>query len=209
MIKNIVFDIGNVLAAFRWRDYITEILSASEDEWMPGGRAWRLAAATTKNPLWREVDRGAMTVDEIITAMIATDPEIEDDIRLFFADRRRLVMEYDYSAGWIESLKSRGYRVYLLSNYSEDHFKYISKHFRFFGLEDGRVISFEEKVLKPGARIYEILLERYGLKAEECVFLDDTPENIDGAKAVGMQGIVFKNYSQSSAELDELLGRDR
>ena len=74
MIKNIVFDIGNVLAAFRWRDYIKELGFADEAEWQPGGKAWRLAAATTKNALWREVDRGVMPLDDIITAMIATDP---------------------------------------------------------------------------------------------------------------------------------------
>jgi putative hydrolase of the HAD superfamily len=209
MIKNIVFDIGNVLAAFRWRDYIKELGFTDEAEWQPGGKAWRLAAATTKNALWREVDRGVMPLDDIITAMIATDPEMEDAIRLFFADRRRLVMEYDYSAGWISELKSRGYKVYLLSNYSEDHYEYISTHFKFFGLEDGRVISWQEKVLKPDARIYNILLDRYGLKADECVFLDDTSENIDGAAAVGMQGIVFKDYAQGRAELEALLGQKR
>ena len=209
MIKNIVFDIGNVLAAFRWRDYIKELGFTDEAECQPGGKAWRLAAATTKNALWREVDRGVMPLDDIITAMIATDPEMEDAIRLFFADRRRLVMEYDYSAGWISELKSRGYKVYLLSNYSEDHYKYISTHFKFFGLEDGRVISWQEKVLKPDARIYNILLDRYGLKAEECVFLDDTSENIDGAVAVGMKGIVFKDYAQGRAELEALLGQKR
>ncbi len=205
MIKNIVFDIGNVLAAFRWREYIKELGFAEPEDWQPSGRAWRLAAATTKNALWREVDRGVMSLDEIITAMIATDPEIEDMIRLFFADRRRLVMEYDYSKSWLEELKSRGYKIYLLSNYSGDHFKYISTHFNFFGLEDGRVISFEEKVLKPDARIYNILLERYGLKADECVFLDDTAENIDGARNVGMKGIVFENYDQGKAELEKIL----
>ncbi|MBQ3911590.1 MAG: HAD family phosphatase [Lachnospiraceae bacterium] len=209
MIKNIVFDIGNVLAAFRWRDYIKELGFSDEAEWQPGGKAWRLAEATTKNALWREVDRGVMPLDDIITAMIATDPEMEDAIRLFFADRRRLVMEYDYSAGWLSELKSRGYKVYLLSNYSEDHYEYISTHFKFFGLEDGRVISWQEKVLKPDARIYNILLGRYGLKPEECVFLDDTSENIDGAVAVGMQGIVFKDYAQGRAELEALLGQKR
>ena len=205
MIRNIVFDIGNVLAAFRWRDYIKELGFADEAEWQPGGRAWRLAAATTRNPLWREVDCGAMPLDDIITAMIATDPEMEDAIRLFFADRRRLVMEYDYSAGWMRELKDRGYRIYLLSNYSEDHFEYISTHFKFFGLEDGQVISYREKVLKPDPCIYRILLERYSLKADECVFLDDTAENIEGAKAVGMKGIVFHDYQQGKAELEALL----
>jgi putative hydrolase of the HAD superfamily len=208
MIKNIVFDIGNVLAAFRWKDYISELGFEGADDWQPGGRAARLAAVTTQHPLWREVDRGAMSLDDIITGMIAADPGIEDLVRLFFADRRRLVMEYDYSAGWLTELKNRGYKVYLLSNYSEDHFRYISKNFRFFGLENGRVISFEEKVLKPDACIYNILLDRYGLRAEECVFLDDTPANIDGAKAVGMKGIVFENYAQGRAELERLLAAD-
>ena len=201
MIKNIVFDIGNVLAAFCWRQYIEEL-------GITGSTAERLAAATTQNPLWREVDRGVMSVDDIITAMIATDPEIEDVIRLFFRDRRRLVLEYDYSAGWLRELKSCGYRIYLLSNYSEDHFAYIRNHFKFFGLEDGMVISYQEKCLKPEARIYNILLDRYGLAAEECVFLDDTPENIEGARAVGMKGIVFTGYAEGRRMLEELLSEE-
>ena len=71
------------------------------------------------------------------------------------------------------------------------------------------MISWQEKVLKPDARIYNILLDRYGLEASECVFLDDTPENIDGAAAVGMKGIVFKDYAQGRAELEALLGQKR
>lgn len=209
MIRNIVFDIGNVLAAFRWKDYIKELGFKDEPGVRPREKERRLAAATTKNALWREIDRGVMPLDDIITAMIATDPGMEDEIRLFFADRRRLVMEYDYSAGWLAELKDRGYKIYLLSNYSQDHYEYISTHFKFFGLEDGRVISWQEKVLKPEARIYDILLDRYGLQPEECVFLDDTPENIDGAAAVGMKGIVFKDYAQGRAELEALLGQKR
>lgn len=199
MIKNIVFDIGNVLAAFCWKQYISElgIDPALED---------RLAAATTCNRLWREIDHGVIPLDDIVTAMIATDPEIEEQIRLFFKDRRRLVMEYDYSAGWLKELKSRGYRIYLLSNYSEDHFQYISRTFNFFGLEDGRVISYQEKCLKPERRIYEILFERYGLVPEESVFLDDSPENIAGAIAAGMHGIVFEDYDTGRQALEKLLG---
>jgi len=200
MIRNIIFDIGNVLAAFRWREYIEEL-------GFTGETAERLAKATVKHPLWREVDRGAMSLDEIITGMTAFDPGIAKEIETFFADRRRLVMEYDYSADWLRSLKNRGYGIYLLSNYSPDHFDYISTHFRFFGLEDGSVISCREKLLKPDARIYELLLSRYSLKAGECVFLDDTPENITGAEAVGIKGIVFKDYAQGSAELERLLAR--
>lgn len=198
MIKNIIFDIGNVLAAFRWKEYIEELGYSGED-------AERLARATTMNPLWREIDHGVMPLDDVINAMIATDPGFEGPIRHFFEDRRRLVMEYDYSAGWLEELKKRGFKIYLLSNYSQDHFEYISTHFRFFGYEDGMVISFREKLLKPEPAIYETLFSRYGLNPEECVFLDDTPQNIEGAAAVGMKGIVFGNYAQGRDELERLI----
>ena len=198
MIKNIVFDIGNVLAAFRWKEYIAEL-------GFEGEMADRIANATTMNKLWREVDRGVMSVNDIIEAGIAFDPEIEPQIRLFFADRRRLVMEYDYARGWIEELKNRGYKIYLLSNYSQDHFQYVSRHFSFFGLEDGKIISYTLKLLKPDHHIYEALYEKYGLVPGECVFLDDSEENVAGAVATGMKGIVFKDYAQGRAELEKLL----
>ena len=198
MIRNIVFDIGNVLAAFRWKEYIAEL-------GFEGEMADRLAAATTLNKMWLEVDRGAMSVNDIIEGCIASDPEIEPQIRLFFKDRRRLVMEYDYSRGWIEELKARGYRIYLLSNYSPDHFQYISRHFSFFGLEDGQMISCTVKLLKPDRRIYEALFDKYGLIPDECVFLDDSEKNVEGAVNAGMKGIVFENYEQARAELEGLL----
>lgn len=198
MIKNIIFDIGNVLAAFRWKEFIEEL-------GFTGGKAKALAEATTLSPLWKETDRGVMPLNDVIESMIAAHPELEEEIRLFFRDRRRLVMEYDYSVGWIKSLKERGYRIYLLSNYSEDHFKYISHTFGFFGLEDGRVISYQEKLLKPDLQIYKILLDRYSLKPEECVFLDDSADNAAGAEKAGIKGIVFKDYEQGSRMLEELL----
>lgn len=203
MIRNIVFDIGNVLAAFRWKDYIRENLGYD------GETAQRLGRATTQHPMWREYDRGGICLNDIIETMIKSDPEIEPQIRHFFADRRELVREYDYSEGWIRELKSRGYKIFILSNYSEDHFRFIYRNFKFFGQEDGKVISYEEKLLKPDRAIYEVLLDRYGLVPSETVFLDDTPANIDGAVAVGMRGIVFENYEQGRNELEKLLAESK
>ncbi len=198
MIKNVVFDIGNVLAEFRWKNFIADL-------GYEGETAERLAKATTQSPLWSEVDKGAMTLDDIITGMIASDPGIEKEIRHFFRDRRELVTEYEYSRNWILGLKNRGYKIYLLSNFSGDHFDYINEAFSFFGLEDGMVISYREKVLKPEARIYNILFERYKLNPKECVFLDDTPANIKGSEAVGMKGIVFTGFEEGSRMLEDIL----
>ena len=72
-------------------------------------------------------------------------------------------------------------------------------------LLDGYVVSGEEKLLKPDARLYRVLLDRYGLKAEECVFIDDNPANTAGAEAVGIKGIVFQGVEQLRKQLDTLL----
>ena len=74
----------------------------------------------------------------------------------------------------------------------------------FLELMDGGILSYKDKVTKPAPEIYELLLSRYGLNAEECVFLDDTEKNIIGARAVGIQGILFQDRIQAVAELQKL-----
>ena len=77
--------------------------------------------------------------------------------------------------------------------------------FPFLDMVDGKVISGYVKMIKPEPDIYEYLVENYGLKASECVFLDDRAENVEGAKEVGMFGIQVHNYEQAKGELQDLL----
>lgn len=70
---------------------------------------------------------------------------------------------------------------------------------------DGAIFSYEHKLMKPDERIYKLLLEKYNLKSDECVFIDDRVENIDSGKRLGIHGIVFENYEQASKELEQLL----
>ena len=72
-------------------------------------------------------------------------------------------------------------------------------------LFDGIVVSGEEKTLKPGPEIYRILLDRYGLKADECVFLDDSRKNIETAVALGIKGVLYDNALRVKEELSALL----
>lgn len=74
----------------------------------------------------------------------------------------------------------------------------------FIPYTDGGILSYEDKVIKPWREIYELLLSRYGLKAEECVFLDDTEKNVDAAVEAGFAGIVFKTKEQAQKELAAL-----
>lgn len=188
---------GNVLAAFRWKDYIRELGIVSD-------KAERLAKATVLGPMWSEYDRGEMSEKAVMEACIALDPEIENEIREFFRDTRPMIKEYDYSKKLLASVKEKGYNVFILSNFSKSLFEYELRTCSFFGIEDGMVISYREKLIKPDRRIYEVLLERYGLKAEESVFLDDSKENIETARKLGMKGIVFVSLEQSLRELEEI-----
>ena len=148
-----------------------------------------------------------MSDEEIITKCIERAPEYEKEIRLLFDTTAGLVEEYPYSYEWIRSLREQGYKVYLLSNYGKTSFEAARDNQRlsFLPLVDGAVISYEVQIVKPEPGIYEALLTKYGLKAEECLFLDDRADNIEAAKQLGFHGIVVESYSQAVTELDKIL----
>lgn len=198
MIKNIIFDIGQVLAQFRWREYIQSFGFRNEVN-------ERLANATVLSPYWNEVDRGAKTVKEIIDLCISVDPEIKDEILKFFEEPKNLVVEYDYSKEWVLELKNQGYHIYILSNYGELNFSYVKDVFSFLPYVDGAVISYQEKCIKPEKKIYETLLNRYYLQADECVFIDDLEANVSAARELGIHGIQFKNLTQVKEELGVII----
>ena len=88
-------------------------------------------------------------------------------------------------------LRSSGYRLYGLSNWSSKVYETMRNYSHLFGLLHDRVLSCEEHLLKPEAAIYRCALNRWNLAAEECVFVDDKQANIDGCEAVGIKGIRF------------------
>lgn len=198
MIKNIVFDLGNVLVDFCWREHIAGLGYTGEV-------ARRLGEAMMLSPVWNEIDRGVWTEEEILQGFIKNDPELETEIRHTFSDISTVVKEREYARSWVISLKEAGYQVYYLSNYGEKTKRETEKELQFLKAMDGGVMSYEIQVNKPDAKIYQELFARYGLKPEECVFLDDLPANIAAAKELGMYGIVVKDQEQADAELQELL----
>lgn len=95
--------------------------------------------------------------------------------------------------------------MYLLSNYPVGLFEIHSPHFTFLPYTDGRVVSGYVKCVKPDERIYRCLLEKYSLRPQECVFLDDLAENVEGAKKLGIHGICFLGYEDANAKLERML----
>lgn len=197
MIKTIIFDIGNVLAGFDWRSFYA-------GQGFDARMVERLGRATVNSEDWKEYDRGCVSDEGMIELFVENDPEIEPQIRKALADFHDLVTRYDYSIDWICELKKKGYQVLVLSNFSDKALRECWYALDFLPYVDGGILSFRDKLIKPMPEIYHLLLDRYHLKAEECVFLDDTQANVDGARRVGIHSFRFENLQQAKEELKRL-----
>lgn len=197
MITTIIFDIGNVLADFNWEKHFRSFGFAEEIY-------ERLGKATVKSQLWNEYDRGVMGEEEILQGFIDNDPGIEAQIREAVRDIGAMVSRNDYAIPWIQELQAKGYRCLYLSNFSERGHKECAAALDFIPYMDGGILSYQEKIIKPMPEIYQLLIDRYGLTPEECVFMDDTPCNLEAAQKFGIHTIHFKNKAQAVEELRRL-----
>ncbi len=202
MIKNIVFDIGNVLVGFDWEQFISRFNWDSET-------AQKIAAATVLTPTWNEIDRGVMTEDEILEAFIKNDPSVESQLKIFYEDFSGMLNRYPYTKGWIIDLQRRGYKVYCLSNMSYKAVRECDDALDFLPMLDGYILSCNEKVTKPEKEIYRLLFERYDLNPGECLFFDDLKANIDAAKENGMNAEIFTDVKTAEAVIEEYAQKDK
>ena len=198
MIRNIVFDIGNVLVAFRWHEFLQEAGLTDEE-------IDRVAAATVYTKEWNEMDRGVLSEEEVFDAFVSNDPEIGDMIRRVFSNIDGMLKQFDYTKGWIEDLKKRGFKVYCLSNMSYKAVDECAEALNFIPMLDGAILSCDVKLCKPEEEIYKLLFSEFGLVPGECLFIDDLEKNINAAIACGMKGHVFKDKATADAAIDEIV----
>lgn len=197
MIRNIVFDVGNVLVEYSW-ERMLEALHIT-------GEAYdAVAKATALSPMWNELDRSLLSDEEILQGFINNAPEYERKIRLVWDNIPESIHCYDYSVEWVRKFRKKGYKTYILSNYSKRGYEVTKQELPFVADMDGVLFSYEVKLVKPEPEIYQTLLEKFQLKPEECVFLDDNEKNIIAAREAGIHAIHFKNKEQAEEELAKL-----
>lgn len=198
MIKNIIFDVGNVLVTYDPDSYLK---SLGFDE----KTVEAVNNAVFRNSLWNESDRGIIPTEELVAGFVANNPAFEAEIRKAYNLAEGTIQSRDYAVGWVKELKERGYRLYILSNYAEGIFEKTRCKMEFLPFMDGAVFSFQCKLIKPEPEIYKYLCDTYDLIPSECVFLDDRPDNVEAARAFGLHALQFSGYDQGSGKLDELL----
>lgn len=195
--ENIVFDVGGVLLSYRWFDAITEAGCTPEE-------ARELGPKLFEDPCWRELDLGIRPYFEVVNEFAAKYPEYTSVITEFLTEVKR--MPIGRPAVWeeVHRLKEKGYKLYILSNYSEYMIKNHTENLPFVQDMDGGIVSYMVHVNKPDKGIYEALFKKYDLNPSECLFFDDREENIEGAKKCGMDGIVVTSEEFLVEELKKL-----
>lgn len=184
MIKNILFDMGNVLLHFD-RKVFLDRLDISEEEKLLLLREVFLSVE------WVQMDRGILWEETAEPLMCQRLPaHLHKAVHSLVSEWDEPMLPVEGMAELVQELKENGYGIYLLSNASLRQHDYWPKvpGWQFF---DGKIISADEKVMKPHPDFYRIALERFGLKPEECFFIDDVPANIEGALYCGISGTVF------------------
>ncbi len=200
MIKNVILDVGDVLVEWDWVGFL-EYLGYGEDDVFDD-----VARYTVLSHRWSDLDRGIKGDDVVIREMCDIAPMYENEILHVMEHIGEAVIQFKYAKKWIKEIKSTGRKVYILSNYSHHLFEQTAEEeLDFLDLVDGAVFSFNEHCIKPEKEIYDILLERYDLNAEECVFIDDREENIAAADQLGFNTILFTEYDEVHDKLAEML----
>ena len=163
-----------------------------------------IAKASIMHPLWAEYDRGTWTDEQVLAAFVKDAPELEKELHQAFENIAGMVTPRAYAIPWLQELKAKGYHVYYLSNFSHKAETECAEALNFLPEMEGGILSYKDQLIKPEPEIYQLLLKRYGLKADESVFLDDTLVNVKAAEEQGIQGIHFLTKEQAEEELRKL-----
>ena len=185
MIKNILFDMGNVLIHFDRRVFLDRLDISEEDKQL-------LLREVFLSVEWVQMDRGTLREETAEPLMCKRLPKhLHNVVHQLVSCWDEPMLPIAGMAELVEELKKKGYGIYLLSNASIRQHEYWPRipASQFF---DGTIISADEHVMKPHPDYYLRALERFSLTAEECFFIDDVPANIEGALFCGIPGAVFR-----------------
>ncbi len=198
MIKNIVFDLGNVLISFRPSEYF-------DKKGYPENIKSKILNDIFASKEWRMLDSGEINTSEAIDSIALKSSLNKEEIAHIFNLRTDLIFPIDQNVLLLPELKKQGFRLYYLSNFPIDIFEEVKTGYYFFRYFDGGLISAEAKSSKPDRRIYEILLERYKIIPDETLYIDDVEINVKTAESLGMKGLVTFGAIGISGEVKDAL----
>nr|WP_321458801.1 HAD family phosphatase [uncultured Vibrio sp.] len=196
-IKNVVFDIGNVVV--RWAPLEIIRLTFGNVE-SPEEKVKSIFQSDT----WFDLNKGIISEREakLQYQRLLGFSELDCE-RLFYYVKQTQILIYG-SVELIKRVKAAGYRVFALTDNVHEIVSYLKANYTFWHLFEGATVSAEVGLLKPQPEIYQLLLTQHSLEATQTVFIDDMPYNVEGAETVGIAAIQFENAVQCEADLKSL-----
>lgn len=193
MIKNVIFDLGDVLINNNPLRYIKTLGYSDE-------KTNALYQALSTDSVWHDKDIGiyASYID-CIPIFQKHHPELTKEIAEFFQDSwmEKVYTPIEENMVLYNRAKELEYDIYFLTNYSVDGFAYLEENYDFIRNVKGKVVSSHVHCCKPERKIYELLLNKYQLNASECIFFDDNINNILAAKEVGIVAVLFTDVQDA------------
>ncbi len=196
-IKTVVFDLGGVLIDWNPRHLYRNIFdSEAETEWF-------LENITTSE--WNRKQDAGRSFETAVSVLQSKYPAYSKQIMAYYHRWPEMIGgEIRDSVSVLRQVKSAGYPLYALTNWSAQTFPLVNGEYEFFDHFDGIVVSGHEGVAKPDPEIYQVLIDRYEIDPTTTLFIDDSEPNIISAKKIGFQTIHFENSQQMNKELTRL-----
>ena len=192
MFKNYIFDFGNVLIKFDPYYMVSAFVTDEEDKKL-------LVPVIFDRLYWNGLDDGSLSHEEVKNAFLKRLPQrLHKTACDIYDSWIKNIPEIEGMSELLDQIKQKGARLYLLSNisnYFAENYQSVPEIVGIFSKFDGLVFSAPIKLTKPSREIFEHLLAKFNLKAEECFFVDDSDINIAGAKAAGIDGYLFDGDS--------------
>lgn len=191
MVKNIILDVGGILFDdSKWN--IEKILNKNCDN------IYKIAYGQG----FKKCLLGEMSVNEYINSL--KNENDFNDIK-YILKKENLIKSYPLMKNnfkYIKYLKDRGYKLYLLTNITEDSFNYINDLININSLFDGGIYSYQEHSIKPSYEIYNLLINKFNLKKEETIFFDDKEKNVKASIEVGIKSFLFHSIEDIENNLE-------
>lgn len=194
MIKNVVLDLGNVMVSFYPDLYISQFVYRK-------GEIDYFNKICFNSDEWKQGDTGGASRVDIINAICQKYPEDADKIHQIMDNCDEMLRASEKNTSLLKKLHNAGIGVYFLSNTNPEAFDYMTSNHEFFKYMSGGIASYQDGLIKPCEDIFRLFLSRYEKRAEECIFVDDTPVNTEAAAAVGFNTVILKNIDDLSSEL--------
>ncbi len=178
MIKNLVFDFGNVLIRFTPEKHLRQFVNSDKE-------AFALRDLIYLSKPWKDGDRGLVTREESIQQLCMIYPEKKELLNIIMRQCSEWLDMPEEIPNFLRRAREAGYGLYFISNTNPNDYASMVSRIPTIKMLDGGIASFQDGIIKPDPKTFAIFLERYKLKAEECLFIDDMDVNTDVAKQMG------------------------